>query len=460
MTKIRDCHDLPKANHKSQAPEPRQSKQNAAHPNASEIPPGKAELRKRKSQERSTKAENCTILDNIQIRRDKVEENQSDEKSELRKKWLLNARKKHLQAPFMSDMIDYFQEKKDWKFERKFTRTYHCRDEYQITHDGQALTLRCENRWCNSCSNMRAIRLRDRYQKPLSALDEVWFVTLTGMAVMPGEGRLKERLLVYKKVWSKLIGKYKKRAQRSGDYSRIRGLRKLEIEISKNILTFGYFHPHFHVITEGTESFMREFMSDWVAALQKHGIKASMKAQKAVRAERDENGHIKMSELTKYVTKSLVEDPETGELKQVAPAAFAEIWEAVQGIRLIHPIDIKGELADDEEEDGDADHMTASQPPPDARPGFYSWAGSDWKGRPVDASNESEEVGLTGYEPDTPTTEKHHRPRPEWLTEDKKAAAKAIERAMIKMRVNRLIDMLPESLPEPEPDDTKKEGEP
>jgi hypothetical protein len=31
---------------------------------------------------------------------------------------------------------------------------------------------------------------------------------------------------------------------------------------------------------------------------------------------------------------------------------------------------------------------------------------------------------------------------------------------MIKMRVNRLIDMLPESLPEPEPDDTKKEGEP
>ena len=267
--------------------------------------------------------------------------------------------------------------------------------------------------------------------------------------------------MIYKKVWSKLIGKYKKRAQRSGDYSRIRGLRKLEIEISKNILTFGYFHPHFHVITEGTESFMSEFISDWVAALHKHGIKASMKAQKAVRAERDENGCIKMSELTKYVTKSLVEDPETGELKQVAPAAFAEIWEAVQGIRLIHPIDIKGELADDEEEDGDADHITASQPPPDAKPGFYSWAGSDWKGRPVDAPNESEEVGLTGYEPDTPTTEKHHRIRPEWLTDAQSAAAKAIERAMIKMRVNRLIDMLPESLPEPEPpQDTKKEGEP
>ena len=463
MTKVRNCHDLPRANHKSQAPEPRQSKQNAAHPHASKIPPGTAELRERKSQERSTKAENCTILDTIQIRRDKSDENQSDERSELRKKWLLNARKKHLQAPFMSDMIDHFKQKNDWNFERKFTRTYHCRDEYQITHDGQALTWRCENRWCNYCSSVRAAKLRDRYAKPLSELPEVWFVTLTGMAVMPGEGRLKERLGIYKKVWSKVIGKYKKRAQRTGDHSRIRGLRKLEIEISKNAKTHGYFHPHFHVITEGTESFMSEFISDWVAALHKHGIKASMKAQKAVRAERDENGCIKMSELTKYVTKSLVEDPETGELKQVAPAAFAEIWEAVQGIRLIHPIDIKGELADDEEEDGDADHITASQPPPDAKPGFYLWAGSDWKGRPVDAPNESEEVGLTGYEPDTPTTEKHHRPRPEWLTDAQSAAAKAIERAMIKMRVNRLIDMLPESLPEPEPEppqDTKKEGEP
>ena len=485
MTKVSNCHDLPRAN-QSQAPEPRQSKQNAAHPHASKIPPGKAEHRERKSQEQETELQKFkddaalylkltgqenTILDTKHLRRDNLTENESKIETESCKKWLLNARKKHLQAPFMYDMVEFLKGKEDTKMERKFTRTLHCRDTYQVTHDGQALTWRCENRWCNYCSSVRAAKLRDRYVKPLSELPEVWFVTLTGMAVMPGEGRLKERLGVYKKVWSKLIGKYKKRSERSGkpsknrvqssgNISRIRGLRKLEIEISKNAKTHGYFHPHFHVITQGTESFMREFISDWVSELSKHGIKASMKAQKAIRAQRDESGCIKMSELTKYVTKSLVEDPETGELKQVAPSAFAEIWEAVQGIRLIHPIDIKGEVADDEEEDGDADHITASQPPPDAKPGFYSWAGSDWKGRPVDAPNESEEVGLTGYEPDTPTTEKHHRPRPEWLTDAQSAAAKAIERAMIKMRVNRLIDMLPESLPEPEPDDTKKEGEP
>ena len=461
MTKIRDCHDLPRENHKSQAPEPRQSKQNAAHPHASKIPPGKAEHRKRKGQERSTKAENCTILDTIQIRRDKSDENQSDERSELRKKWLLNARKKHLQAPFMSDMIDHFKQKNDWKFERKFTRTYHCRDEYQITHDGQALTWRCENRWCNYCSSVRAAKLRDRYAKPLSELPEVWFVTLTGMAVMPGEGRLKERLGIYKKVWSKVIGKHKKRAQRTGDHSRIRGLRKLEIEISKNAKTHGYFHPHFHVITQGTESFMREFISDWVSELSKHGIKASMKAQKAIRAQRDESGCIKMSELTKYVTKSLVEDPETRELKQVAPSAFAEIWEAVQGIRLIHPIDIKGELAEDDEEDGDSDMPTTTQAPK-VPAGLYPWRGKDWIRHRYVKDDEYEKTPLTGYEP-TETTYKHCAEMPEWLKEKQHLASIAISRSANKLLSKgvKVAFAVPENLPDPEsPQDIKKEGEP
>ena len=463
MTKVSNCHDLPRANYKSQAPEPRQSKQNAAHPYASKIPPGKAEHRERKSQEQETELQKFkddaalylkltgqenTILDNIQIRR----ENE-------RAKWRENARKKYIQAPFMYDMIDFFRNRVDvhtsWKWEQKFTRTYHCRDAYQITPDGQALTYRCENRWCNSCSNMRAVRLRDRYQKPLSALREVWFVTLTGAAVKPGEDRLKERLKIYKKVWSRLIGRYKKR----GDEQRIRGLRKLEIEISKNGKTFGYFHPHFHIITQGTEDFMQEFIFDWMYELGRNGIKASVKAQKAVRAKRDSVGNISMAELTKYVTKSMVEDPQTGELKHVSEEAFAEIWQSVQGIRLIHPIDIKGEAAQDEEEDGDSDHPTTTEAPPDAKSGHYKWNGSDWKGRPIDAPNDSEEISLTGH--DAPTTHKHCAEMPDWLREQQNAVSRAISKAADRLK-SKGIDVplaVYEELPEPDPD-TKKEGEP
>ena len=486
MTKVSNCHDLPRAN-QSQAPEPRQSKQNAAHPHASKIPPGKAEHRERKSQEQETELQKFkddaalylkltgqenTILDTKHLRRDNLTENESKIETESCKKWLLNARKKHLQAPFMYDMVEFLKGKEDTKMERKFTRTLHCRDTYQVTHDGQALTWRCENRWCNYCSSVRAAKLRDRYVKPLSELPEVWFVTLTGMAVMPGEGRLKERLGVYKKVWSKLIGKYKKRSERSGkpsknrvqssgNISRIRGLRKLEIEISKNAKTHGYFHPHFHVITQGTESFMREFISDWVSELSKHGIKASMKAQKAIRAQRDESGCIKMSELTKYVTKSLVEDPETRELKQVAPSAFAEIWEAVQGIRLIHPIDIKGELAEDDEEDGDSDMPTTTQAPK-VPAGLYPWRGKDWIRHRYVKDDEYEKTPLTGYEP-TETTYKHCAEMPEWLKEKQHLASIAISRSANKLLSKgvKVAFAVPENLPDPEsPQDIKKEGEP
>ena len=455
-TKVQTFSKSPRAKNQSQAQEHPPQKFAAEPPHASNIPPLAAELLYEWAAKSEEISQANTILDTIQIRCDIPE-------GEQRKKWHLNARNKHLQAPFMYDMIEHFKAVKNWDFERKFTRTYHCRHAYQVTHDGQALTFRCENRFCNFCSNVRAAILRDRYSKPLSALREVWFITVTGVVVMPGDSRLKERLRIYKKVWAKLISRYRQRCKRNGGSGdRIRGLRKLEIEISKSAKTFGYFHPHFHVITEGTESFVREFIADWVYELNRHGIKVSMKAQKAVKAQRDDDGNIKLVELTKYVTKSLVSDPDTGELKHVSEAAFAEIWDAVQGIRLIHPIDIKGEAAPDEEEDGDGDHPTTTQAPPDAKPGYYSWTGSDWTGRPIDAPNDSEEIPLTGYEPDRPTTDKHCRELPEWLREQQNAAAIAIQRARIKMRVQDMPVWRPENIDDwvPKEPDTKKEGEP
>jgi hypothetical protein len=459
MTKVIPFYELPRAKNQSQAQEHPAQKFAAEPPHASNIPPGTAELLKWAAKSEEISQAN-TILDTIQIRRDNSEENRERERRELREKWLKNAKMKHSQSVFMYDMVEFYHAKNDTKWARKFTRTLHCRHAYQITHDGQALTMRCENRWCNYCSGVRALERRNRYAKVLSELDDVWFVTLTGVAVKPGEERLKERLIIYKKVWSKLIGKYKKRWQRQGNKGdRIRGLRALEVEISNNSKTFGYFHPHFHIITQGTEGFMQEFIIDWMYELGRNGIKASVKAQKAVRAKRDDDGNIQMAELTKYVTKSLLQDPQTGELKHVSEAAFAEIWEAVQGIRLLHPIDIKGELLDDDEEDGDSDCPTTTQAPP-VQPGYYPWNGSDWVKYGIYATG-YEYMPLTGH--DAPITHKHCAEVPDWLKEQQNAASRAISKS-----ANRLLSKgvnvplaVYEELPEPEPEpDTKKEGEP
>jgi len=455
MTKVITFDESPRAKNQSQAQEHPPQKISAEPPHALNIPPGTAELLKWLAKSEEISQAN-TILDTIQIRRDNSEEIREREKIELREKWRKNAKMKYYQTSFNYDMVEFYHAKNDTKWARKFTRTLFCRHGYQITPDGQALTMRCENRWCNYCSGVRALERRNRYAKVLSELPEVWFVTLTGVAVKPGEDRLKERLMIYKKVWSKLIGKYKKRFQRQGNKGdRIRGLRALEIEISNNSKTFGYFHPHFHVLTQGTEDFMQEFIFDWMHELGRNGIKVSIKAQKAVRAQRDDDGNIQMAELTKYITKSLLQDPQTKELKHVSEEAYAEIWEAVQGIRLLHPIDIKGELVEDDEEDGDSDRPTTTQAPP-VPPGYYPWNGSDWVKYGIYATGQ-EYIRLAGH--DAPITHKHCAEMPDWLREQQDAASRAILKAANKMLSEGVNVPLAVSEEMPEPD-TKKEGEP
>lgn len=140
----------------------------------------------------------------------------------------------------------------DSKLKKSYKRTYYdCQT--TIVQDGKKLTSRyCGARWCNTCNRIRTAKLMNGYLKPIQAMKEPMFVTLTIPNV------IKEDLKHYTKLMLSVSTNIIRALKRKK--IAFNGIRKLEC--TYNIDRDDY-HPHFHFIVDGIKA-STELVNEWL----------------------------------------------------------------------------------------------------------------------------------------------------------------------------------------------------
>ena len=230
---------------------------------------------------------------------------------------------KRAKAKFISDKITLglldLQRTKDRK--KPFWNTYHC-SKY-LFQEGQKLTSHyCNNRWCLVCNRIRSAKLITGYSKPLSTLDEPYFVTLT-IPNVPAE-KLKKEIDRMQYVFNLIRKSMHKRG------TKIIGIRKLEVTYNQHRNDY---HPHFHLIVSGKQV-AEEIINGWL----KRYTKAERQAQDFRKA--DMNSII---ELFKYFTKMVTKHG-------VNLKALDVMIKALKGRRVVQPMGINKYVSEDVDE--------------------------------------------------------------------------------------------------------------
>jgi hypothetical protein len=140
----------------------------------------------------------------------------------------------------------------DSKLKKGYKRTYYdCQT--TIVQQGKKLTSRyCGARWCNTCNRIRTAKLMNGYLKPIQAMEQPMFVTLTIPNVIKEDLKHFIKLMVSVSTNSIRTIKRKKIA--------FNGIRKFEC--TYNAIEDTY-HPHFHFIVEGLKA-SEELTNEWL----------------------------------------------------------------------------------------------------------------------------------------------------------------------------------------------------
>jgi len=140
----------------------------------------------------------------------------------------------------------------DSKLKKGYKRTYYdCQT--TIVQEGKKLTSRyCGARWCNTCNRIRTAKLMNGYLKPIQAMNEPMFVTLTIPNVIKEDLKHFIKLMVSVSTNSIRALKRKQIA--------FNGIRKLEC--TYNVKEDNY-HPHFHFIVDGLNA-STELVNEWL----------------------------------------------------------------------------------------------------------------------------------------------------------------------------------------------------
>lgn len=113
----------------------------------------------------------------------------------------------------------------------------------------------CKNRVCPICNRINTAHLYNGYKKPLSELEDPYFVTLTAPNVDGAE--LKTRIKKYGEVFRSILKHHVKIKKP------MTGIKKFECTINEERMDF---HPHLHVIIDGkenAESLVKEWMKSF-----------------------------------------------------------------------------------------------------------------------------------------------------------------------------------------------------
>lgn len=226
-----------------------------------------------------------------------------------------------------------------------------------LEQTGTKVTSRyCGHRWCNVCNSIRMAKLIKGYEKPLSELQDLQFVTLTLPNV---EGSyLRETIERMIKQAQAIQDYFKKRKQRGLQNWQLVGIRKLES--TQNVNT-GLFHPHFHFLIEGKEA-AEGLVREWLKRVEV----AHWEAQDVRKS--DKGAQI---ELFKYFAKTVTKvDGKHATLLE----PLDTIFQAMRGLRVFQPMGIKKVSEEVEELRAvEVEGIEAVEAPT-----LWQWHGSDW----------------------------------------------------------------------------------
>jgi hypothetical protein len=204
------------------------------------------------------------------------------------------AKRKLITQSMMLSLIDVCKAKGKTDQLQSYWNTYHCLS-VAHTSDGLLYGKYCKNRFCTVCLCIRKAEIITKYFPILKFWKEPYFVTLTIKAVpYPRLVKVFNKMLQGLK---RIIGKYRKRNQRSGAKP-LRGIRSLECNFNPVKLTY---NPHFHLLVEDRETavtFVKEWCKLWT---KRWALEYCQNFRKVQSLEKD------LIECVKYGTKIFTE---------------------------------------------------------------------------------------------------------------------------------------------------------
>lgn len=222
---------------------------------------------------------------------------------------------KRAKAKSLTDVLIFkLVDVKDSPLNKAYWNTFHC--SRVVLQDGtEVKSTYCKNRWCLVCNRIRTGEAINGYLKPLTELEDKYFVTLTIRSVKAEDLRdkINEMSPALQRIRKNLAKSYGMKLQ---------GIRKLECNYNPKTKTF---NPHFHLLIKGKDV-SQQVRSLWLSQFPEE---TSNEAQDIRPANNDT-----FPELFKYFTKVVTKG-------KIYPEAMDTIFRAMRNKRVIQPMGIK-----------------------------------------------------------------------------------------------------------------------
>jgi hypothetical protein len=307
---------------------------------------------------------NVPRLDTLPITRDKTS---GERVKKCRTEGQINKlhRRKAAQMANAIGLTRLYEDRGDEKRAKRYRRVIHCRSKLEV-RDGRVYNsgFPCGVRCCKMCASQRAFEQFKKYAPVVATFNTIVFITLTCETVTGAN--LKAAVRQRRGIIRMMEQAQKKRYQRGLSAFRYRGILKTEITIRPEDM----YHPHIHLLLEGTLEDAERIVQDWMQRCTEAGLKVSREAQNIQLCTSVEQG---LTELTKYVVKDAA-----GKANKITnhPVERQDIvWKAMEGTRALQPIGIKG--VKDEDDCNDQAGIEVAQATPN---GNYGWNSKckDW----------------------------------------------------------------------------------
>jgi len=281
----------------------------------------------------------------------------------------LHTLKKKAKNKWFSNQLSWALMQLDTPLKKAYQRTYFdcCNT---LMQEGNKITSKyCGARWCNTCNRIRTAKLLNGYEKPLTNMQDLQFVTLTIRNVSKEE--LHHTIVGMQSNSTNIIRSINRKYKSDG--RKFNGIRKIECTYNDDEDSY---HPHLHFVVQGKD-IANDLIDGW---LRKYPTSAARYCQ-------DRRDAYNYKELFKYTTKIVTTSKVDGQYKIFA-SALDTIFQAMKGMRTFQSF---GDVKKVNEEIDNLQSETF-----DAVPYYdfvvWSYNGEDWVNM-LDGSN------LTNYKP-------------------------------------------------------------
>jgi len=311
---------------------------------------------------------NVARLDTLPITRDKTSKGVTRKMAKVcRTEAAINKlhRRKAAQMQNACALTKFYENQRDERRAKRYKRCIHCRSRLEVS-EGRAynVAFACGVRCCKMCAAQRAFEQFKKYAPVLATFKSIVFITLTCETVTGAN--LKAAVRQRRGIIRMMAQAAKKRYHRGLSSFRYRGILKTEITIRPEDM----YHPHIHLLLEGTKEDAERIVQDWIQRCTEAGLKVSREAQNIQLCTSVEQA---LTELTKYVVKDA--DGRENKITNHPAERQAVVWEAMEGTRALQPIGIKGVKDDD-----DCNEQVGTEVAPETPKGYYRWKSEckDW----------------------------------------------------------------------------------